>query len=272
MKTILAPTDFSSSSINAVEYAADLATEINCQLCIINVAPYPVTIPEIPVSISVVDELIEMGKQDLENLVRDMKERVHEKISVTSELLTGTIELQLKDIADRYQPTAIVIGLKPGRTFERSLMGSTVFFLMNHVHYPTLIVPENFIFHPIRNIGLACDMKKSSLWPKQMIFNWLSLFTASFHLIYVTINNKRFEKEQYMESESLREGFARFKPELHYLEGSNLSGELNDFARTHHLDLLIIVPRTHSPLNIFHGAYSKYTVRNEVIPTLSIHE
>jgi hypothetical protein len=36
MKTIVAPTDFSSTSVNAVDYAADLAAFINADLTLMN--------------------------------------------------------------------------------------------------------------------------------------------------------------------------------------------------------------------------------------------
>ena len=41
MKTILAPTDFSASSINAVNYAADMALAVNAQLILINAVQFP---------------------------------------------------------------------------------------------------------------------------------------------------------------------------------------------------------------------------------------
>ncbi len=65
MKTILAPTDFSASSINAVDYAADMALAIKAQLILINAVQFPIApfqrllgLPE-----SVMDEIIDMGNK-----------------------------------------------------------------------------------------------------------------------------------------------------------------------------------------------------------------
>ena len=43
MKTIIAPTDFSAVSLNAMNYAADLAVAIDAKLLLVNIVPLPVT-------------------------------------------------------------------------------------------------------------------------------------------------------------------------------------------------------------------------------------
>jgi nucleotide-binding universal stress UspA family protein len=48
MRTIIAPTDFSAVSLNAVNYAADLAVAINAELILLHVVQIPITVSEIP--------------------------------------------------------------------------------------------------------------------------------------------------------------------------------------------------------------------------------
>jgi nucleotide-binding universal stress UspA family protein len=273
MKTILAPTDFSASSINAVNYAADLALSINAQLEIFNAVQFPVAVTELSMPESVMDEIIDLGNSDLEELVNKLKKRTREKISISSEVMFGPVEEQIEIMSARKRPLAIVMGIKPGKTFLRGLMGSTLFHTMNYIPYPLLIIPENFQFSQIREIGLACDLENiEENIPFESINEWLSLFKARLNIVYVSVKNKEFSTSQLTESISLQNRFASFKPQFHFLKGSNLEDELNHFAKLHTLDLLIVMPRTYGMFSLFHKKHSKNLIRHNHVPILSIHE
>src|ERR1017187_7486263 len=111
MKTILAPTDFSTTSINAVNYAADLALAINADLVLLNAVQFPVAASEVNLPSYAMDEIIEMGNDDLEKLAEELKIRIGNKISVSFELTVGTVEKQIELMSERLKPTAIVMGI-----------------------------------------------------------------------------------------------------------------------------------------------------------------
>jgi hypothetical protein len=222
---------------------------------------------------SVMDDIIDLGTSDLENLANKINERTHGKISIFSEVMFGPVEQQIELMSERNRPLAIVMGIKPGMTFQRGLMGSTLFHTMNHIGYPLLIIPENFHFTPVREIGFACDLEniEESL-PFESMKEWLSLFQARLHIVYVTVNNKQFTSSQLSETISLQNHFGSFDPQFHFLEGSNLENELNHFANLHKLDLLIIMPRTYGLFKLFHKKHSKNLITHNQIPVLSIHD
>src|SRR5450755_753361 len=118
MKTILAPTDFSSSSINAVNYAADMALATQAQLVIVNAIQFPVAASEISLPESVMDEMIDLGNNDLQELLNKLKKRTNDKIPISSEVLIGPVEQQIEFISADKKPLAIVMSIKPGKTFE----------------------------------------------------------------------------------------------------------------------------------------------------------
>jgi hypothetical protein len=64
MKTIIAPTDFSGSSLNSVNYAADLAVSINAKLVLFHAIPFPIAISEISVPGDFVDDLTDIGQRN----------------------------------------------------------------------------------------------------------------------------------------------------------------------------------------------------------------
>ena len=90
----MAPTDFSASSINAVNYAADMALAVNAQLILINAVQFPMAISELSLPESVMDEIVDMGNSDLEDLADQVKKRTNEKVSISAEVLFGPAEQQ----------------------------------------------------------------------------------------------------------------------------------------------------------------------------------
>jgi nucleotide-binding universal stress UspA family protein len=271
MKTILAPTDFSSSSINAVNYAADMAVDIQAQLVLLNAVPFPISSPEIPLPASIMDDLIELGNNEFENLVEDLKIRTKNKISISSEIIVGSVERQIELVSMQKKPLAIVMGIKPGKSFERALMGSSIFHTINHVPYPLMIIPENIRYSKIREIGLACDLEEvEESLPFESIKEWLSLFKPKFNVIYVTIHNKAFKSSQLTGSVYLQNHLQSFHPVFHFLDGPNLSEELNDFAKSHNLDLLMVIPKGHGISRLFQHKHSRKVITHNNIPVLAL--
>jgi nucleotide-binding universal stress UspA family protein len=273
MKTILAPTDFSTTSINAVNYAADLALAINADLVLLNAVQFPVAASEVNLPSYAMDEIIEMGNDDLEKLAEELKIRIGNKISVSFELTVGTVEKQIELMSERLKPTAIVMGIKSGKSFEMALLGSTIFHTMNHIPYPLFIIPEYFKFNQIREIGLASDLENfDDTLPLVSLKEWLSILKARLHIVYVSVKNKEIKETQLLESVSLQNRLNSFDPKFHFLEGAKLVDVISGFAKIQRLDLLIVMPRTHGILNLFHKKHSKYLILHNQIPVLSIHD
>ena len=97
-------------------------------------------------------------------------------------------------------------------------------------------------------------------------------FQCRLHIVHVSVKNKEFKTSELSESVSLQNRFASFAPKFHFLVGSNLEDELNHFAKTINLDLLIVMPRTYGIFKSFHKKHSKNLIRHNQIPVLSIHE
>ena len=233
MKTILAPTDFSPSSVNAVRYAADLAQLIDAQLVICTVIQFPVPVSAIPVPELAMDDMVEVRNRDLDDLAESIRSRSKNQITITPELLTGNIEKEIGAIAKSCKPICIVMGIRHGRNFARALFGSTIFKTLNHIPYPLLVIPENAQLESIKEIGFACDLKDSDkTTPFNTMREWLSLFNAKLDIINVSLD---FNSGMVKESLSLQNHFQSFNPEFHFLDGFSLTDELQDFIRLRNL-------------------------------------
>jgi nucleotide-binding universal stress UspA family protein len=273
MKTILAPTDFSASSLNAVNYAADLAFSIKAKLVLFHAIPFPIAVSEISVPGEFMDDMMDAGQRDMDDLYEKVQTRTKDKISVSRVIKIGSVEQEIENISSNERPLAIVMGIRSGKTLERALMGSSIFHIMNHAGFPTLIVPENVRFSEIKHIGMACDFRKvDEKLPFETITEWLSLFQASLDVINIASRDSDFKACQVAESVALQTRLARFKPQFHFLTGNNIADELSEFIKIHPLDLLMVFPRKHGVLNLFHKKISKNIIIHNQIPILSVHD
>jgi nucleotide-binding universal stress UspA family protein len=273
MKTILAPTDFSNSSINAVNYAADLALSIRAKLVLFHSIPFPIAVSEISVPDAFIDNMTEAGQRDMDALYEIIKIRTKDQISVATVVRLGSVEQEIENLSLQERPLAIVMGIRSGKTLERALMGSTIFHTMNHVGFPTLIIPENVVFNEIKHIGLACDLKKvDAKLPFETISEWLSLFHAELEIINIAASDSEFKGEQVSESIALQNRLNEFKPRFHFLTSSHIPDELNEFVQAHPLDLLMIFPRKHGIFNLFQRKKSKNIIRQNQVPILAVHD
>lgn len=270
MKTILAPTDFSASSVNAVKYAADLALSIKANLVLFHAIPFPIAVSEISVPGDFIDDMTDAGQKDMDELCENIRLRTKGKISIKTDIAIGSVENEIENISLKEKPLAIILGIRSSKSLERALMGSSVFHIMNHVNYPTLIVPEKAQFNEIKNIGLTYDFKKcDEEIPFETITEWLSLFKPNIEIINIA-NNKDFKAGQSAESISLETRLNAFRTHFNFLTGDNIADVLNEFVNTHPLDLLIVFPRKHGVFGLFHKSKSRFIVNHSQLPILSI--
>ena len=66
MKTIIVPVDFSPASLNAVNYAMELANTIEGSITLVYVYQFPASVGEVPVSGEIISDMI----ADAENRMR----------------------------------------------------------------------------------------------------------------------------------------------------------------------------------------------------------
>lgn len=273
MKTILAPTDFSPASINAVNYAADLALSIKANLVLFHAIPFPIAVSEISVPGDFIDEMLEVDQKKIDELLEKIHIRTNGKIPITKDIKIGSVELEIENICSKEKPLAIVMGIRKDKSIERALMGSSIFHIMNHISCPAIIVPENIRFTGIKNIGIALDFKKVIRnIPFEAITEWLSLFKANLEIINVAVGDKDLKTDQEAESISLQRRLHSFSPHFNFLASDNVAEELDKFVNTHPLDLLMVFPGKHGILNLFHKKKSKLIIKHCRLPILSIHD
>jgi nucleotide-binding universal stress UspA family protein len=243
MKKIIAPTDFSDISLNAVNYAADMAMYLNAELVIVHVANLSFFITADVADMSGWNYDEERSKEQLSNLQKEIIRRTKNTIAVRLESLRGSVFHELKNVFEDEKPFAVVMATHSPSALTRIFLQSVTLYAAKHIKYPVLIIPANTTYSGIKNIGLACDLETVYHEPLEILRDWMFAFNASLHVLHV---KKIAANEHFGEMMLTRHYLKEFNPKLHFIENNDsVEKSIFSFANENSIDLLIIISKKH---------------------------
>src|SRR5688572_5457500 len=157
MKLILVPTDFSKASINALRYAAELASTIRAQLILLHVNDTTSLMINPQIAGPLNDQVEEKSKKHLDKLKNEMQEKYGNVIIASTEFKTGFTVEEIENSAKSNRVDMIVMGMQGTNYIAERFLGSTTTMLMHRLTIPILSVDRNADYKPIDNIVLATD-------------------------------------------------------------------------------------------------------------------
>ncbi|MBS1600857.1 MAG: universal stress protein [Bacteroidetes bacterium] len=268
MKTIIVPTDFSSSATNAANFAAGLAASIDADLLLLNVISMPISTSEIPIPQPVLEEMVNAANTDLDELIAKLNTRTKNKITISKEIVLGTVEYKIKEKCEEKKPFAVVMGMTQGHKPERYLFGSNSLAVARHIHYPVLIIPEHVAFRGIGMVGIACDLHQvTETFPFDKVKELLDAFSPDLHIIHVSEKDSTTDMGETL---SVQNHLSKYKPQFHFLHQKNIATGIDEYAKKLGLDILIIIPKHHGILDILNEKYSKKIIAEAEVPVLSV--
>lgn len=267
MKTIIAPTDFSDSSLNAVNYAADMAVDMKASLLLLHVVELPATtIGEFPVTEVNIHNI--SRAEELEKLKNSLLERTNHSIDIESSEVLGSVTYELKQTTELVKPFAVVMSTHAPGAFERMFFGSATLYSAHHLHAPVINVPQGVVYKPIKKIAFACDFKDIYHIPVDEIKNIGSAFNASLHLFYVSNDEESLAAIE-TEKAMLLNRLSEFEPTFTSINSNSVEKGVELFARQNNVDMVLLVPRKHG---WFEKRESSQVIFHLPLPAITIHE
>jgi len=265
MSVIIAPTDFSKVSLNAVNYAADMAIAVNAGLLIVHSTELPFsakgTFTE-PLN----DEL-EIHEK-LNALKATISARVNNKITVQTKQVAGVIEEELIGLCDRKNPLAVVMATHGEGLQEMFFIGSTTVYLSKNLNYPLIVVPGFINFTPVAKVLLASDLEHLDELPIDKIIDIISAFKANLDIVHVYNNENKFEVMSSRITE-LSYYLEKLNPQFHFVKNNNIQDAIIDFAKRNNIDLILTFPKKHA---FFHKSKSKQFILHSPVTVMSIRQ
>ena len=145
-KAILNPTDFSENSKIALEFAMNILNISPSRLILLHICELPTffTNPFAETAESMVRQKINEANEKMNNYLKNIPVQEQELNSFRREIiLHESVYKGIKEVADRLEPSMLLIGHGSSLNLKRTIMGSTAKELIKSSKYPLIIVPHN---------------------------------------------------------------------------------------------------------------------------------
>jgi nucleotide-binding universal stress UspA family protein len=274
MKTIIVPTDFSPVSVNAINYAVDMAQSIGASIILLNVYQVPVTFTEVPVVSLSIEELQKASEEKLDKMKKDLEHVTSGQLKIYTESRLGEVVDEIETLCKSIQPFAVVMGTKGASGLERLFLGSNTLTAIRHLVHPVIVVPPGAVFSAVRKIGFACDFSEVvDTTPGNKIVDICQIFGAELHVLNVDYKSRHFKPETPEESILLHTMLEEAHPLYDYIEHPDVVEGIHQFAETKGFDLLITIPKKHKLLSgLFEKSHTRELVFHSHIPIMCLHE
>ncbi len=274
MKTILATTDFTKSSLGAVRYAAHLASETGAKLLVLHAMFIPVVSDSYFDMKITLDELRNEDEKSLAKLVAELQTEFGPDLKINKKLQVGFSSEVIRKTVEIGEISMVVMGIAHTDKFSEVVFGSTSTALAGTLSCPLLIIPDGAKYKNWNSIAFAFDQKNiptgtGLLGLKELI----KLFDSKLRFVNV-MDNVFHEGDDSMlkplyklfKDQDVKTAFLKHQP--------NMTSEiLMDWVRRHKVTALVLVARKHNLFwKMFHERMTKKIAFHSKVPVLILSE
>lgn len=254
---ILIPTDFSTNSLNAFEYAiACFPTASFTLLHCVDIRQAGSTmVVDINSEVRAVN-LVKMNS--LIDKLMSKYPRVRFKGNVEIGWFTQTINEEI----EKYKIDLVFIGTKGASGIEEVLIGSNAADAVRNVITPIIVVPDSIELKAPKNIFLASDFTTESYLKENLIIDQIkSYFDAKLDLLHIQINNDHADGINYSKIIETQE------IDVFVEKSEDVERSILEFAHSNGYDMIIVVPKDRGfIMNLFHRSITKKMTMHSDLP------
>lgn len=241
MKILLVPTDFSKTSLNAVNYAADMAVAIKAQLLLLHVVQIEVISEPSVYPSQLEEDAFEFMKHGMQLLKIRLEKRTKNQVPVITKIEEGNVNIAIKEMNDSNKPFAIILGSKGATDFENFMLGSVALHNAKHSSYPVLLIPEKAKFKSISNIAFASDLYLKNAAPViKVLREWLKMFRAKLNV--VNINDRLdFESEKTKDFNTLKNRLKNYDAYFNYIVNDSVTEGILKYLKKNKPDIIVLM-------------------------------
>lgn len=273
MKSIIVPTDFSATSVNAAYYAVEIAKQIQANIVLLHVLSLPITVSEVPLPPDSYELSLAEANQSLNELKEKLERQSNDKFHIICRVTTGSFVGEIESFNSKRNTFAMIMGTSGAGAAGAFFLGSFSLTAAKHFNHPLFVVPPGYHFKGIHKIGLACDMRNvSDTVPFPAIKDIFDHFDAKLEVLYVSKSNEKMYPQVLAETKFIQNNLAKLHPEIRITTNDDIKEGLEDFVQKSGIDVLILVPKEHNFVeSIFHKSVSKKMVLHPEVPVMILH-
>lgn len=186
IKKILCPTDFSPSSLNAIEYASNFSQKFDASLVLLNVQKIHISdgISFFALKEAPSHKEANLSAASLNEMCITITDTY--KISCGYEIIPTISSFEEKVISESDKFNVMVIGTNGADSLYQFFFGSHSFRIAKKTVCPVLIVPENCPYRNITKILFVSDYSKGDEFTLNQIKLLTEVYNAQLHVVHIS--------------------------------------------------------------------------------------
>lgn len=246
MKTILIPTDFSKTAVNAVHYGTALAHKLKANIVLLHAFRPPVMVSDVPIVMPTIRDV----EKNCVRRLKDLRARITAKypkmeISVVCKL--GFSSEAISNYIKTHQPNWVVMGVQGAGYIKGRLFGSTATDILASSQIPVITVDQHLKFTAPKQIVVAVDQKAIAKKKLEPLSELAGIFKSHLCLLHVSENRSSIPTlMQASEGIKLEHNIKFLKHSYYFLEGDDVVAGINRFVKEKKSDMIVMFPRKHS--------------------------
>jgi nucleotide-binding universal stress UspA family protein len=272
MKTILCLTDFSKGSHNAINYAIQCFEDHSCIFHVLHVHKADSFTTDnfmLASRGSIYDTIVKVPKKKLEDYIDKLQKKFkNDKHAFQAHIDFDGFNAAVLQAANAYKVDVIVLGSNGATGAKEVVFGSNALNVIRHINYPTLIIPEDYLYKECKEILLPLDPEDSlSGEPFTKIIEFTESHKTHFHVLRINQNSENSDAIRYDKSH-----LALFDCEYSSINGVPLQHAVNSSLQTRDIDLIALIVQKEGFLErLFFGSSTKQISQLTKLPLFIVH-
>lgn len=243
MKKILVPTDFSSASRKALDYASKISALDKSEITVLWVDNFDAT-TNLDFDIEVQTAVRQEAKEELTEMLENAS-KLYPEVKYKQKIKTGKVFREVGALANSEHSTLVVISTHGGSGFEDFWIGSNAYRIISAAPCPVIALKQSFNYGDkiVNKILVPIDHTPDTLIKLPAIIEFatkfkaeiaiLAIFTTSLHTL-----NKKVENSAFTAMAQIKE--AGLTPSFDEMNTENIVTDLIKYVEKTNIDLVAI--------------------------------
>lgn len=271
MSYLIATTDFSPVSENAVHYAAALAAQYSMDMVLLHTFTFPVMVGEVAIPASLIDDTQTDAQKRVELILKQIAD-THPGLRISTIVAMGDILDRIEQYAaERKHPELVVMG-NSNTSGQSAWFLSTLKSAAHNLPYPVLAIPPGITYTQPATICIATDFEQpENISALEQLNDLKTQLGADLHVLNIQEDisyHSEAALNDLIENSILKNAHYHFVNKVNV----NIDEEILDFCRVNKYDWLVVVPGKYSFFErIFHHSHTKAIASSADLPLLILH-
>jgi nucleotide-binding universal stress UspA family protein len=267
---ILVPIDFSDTSKNALQYACNLASDINGQVKIVHI-DQPLIDPSAPTLIEPVENHIQEKTKALGQFVESVQVATSRKMPpISSEVIMGFASEEIIRISEEEDFDLIVLGSTGEGGIFKSFFGSVSLRVTKDASCSVILVPDGTDYKPLRKIMYASNLLSVKETAVSDVCDLAKVFGSTVDFVHVSDDEKKGKDlKQKIYDLLFNENAPKFVVNIALMKSNNIVEGLEKYIKENGVDLAAFATKHRSILDrITHRSVTRKMAVQSRIPIM----